>query len=235
MKLKIDTSTASAREASALLAALVVIYGDAITDALPGDKPATLAETLRDHASPEVLAAIVSDAPAADGYPTEEEPDAATAFGATPPSDEGRDSAGIPWDERIHSSTKGTNKDGTWSRRRNTDEALFQSVMAELKGNAAAPASTATAETLAPTPPAASGSPVTPPPPPPPPPAAGAAINFPMLMIKITKGIGAGKITKDQVAGILGNFGIANTAGLNAVGADTLAAVNAMVDEHVGV
>lgn len=46
------------------------------------------------------------------------------------------DSAGVPWDERIHASTKTTNKDGTWTRRRNTPDAVFDAVMAELKGAA---------------------------------------------------------------------------------------------------
>lgn len=42
------------------------------------------------------------------------------------------DSAGIPWDKRIHSETRNTNKDGTWKRRRNTDDIYYASVMAEL-------------------------------------------------------------------------------------------------------
>lgn len=42
------------------------------------------------------------------------------------------DSAGIPWDERIHAGTKGMNNDGTWKRRRNTSDVTYKIVMAEL-------------------------------------------------------------------------------------------------------
>lgn len=42
------------------------------------------------------------------------------------------DKDGVPWDERIHSSTKGFNKDGTWRAKRGVDEKLFNKVKAEL-------------------------------------------------------------------------------------------------------
>lgn len=42
------------------------------------------------------------------------------------------DRAGIPWDARIHASTRGVNQDGTWKRRRNTDDVYYASIMAEL-------------------------------------------------------------------------------------------------------
>lgn len=45
----------------------------------------------------------------------------------------------VPWDERIHSSSKGRTKDGSWKKRRNVDEALYIKVMAELQGAAPAP------------------------------------------------------------------------------------------------
>ena len=69
------------------------------------------------------------------------------------------DSAGLPWDERIHSSSKNTVADGTWRRKRGVDEALVASVEAELRalmGNApAAGAGAPTAESapIAPVPP----------------------------------------------------------------------------------
>lgn len=44
------------------------------------------------------------------------------------------DSAGLPWDERIHSSSRNTVADGTWRRKRGVDEALVQQVEAELRG-----------------------------------------------------------------------------------------------------
>lgn len=48
------------------------------------------------------------------------------------------DSAGMPWDERIHSGSKKTNADGKWKLRKNVDENLVKQVEAE--NRAAAPA-----------------------------------------------------------------------------------------------
>lgn len=47
-----------------------------------------------------------------------------------------RDSKGMPWDERIHSSSKATNKDGSWRYRRNLDEVTIAQVEAQLRGGA---------------------------------------------------------------------------------------------------
>ncbi len=50
---------------------------------------------------------------------------------ATPPE---RDSTGLPWDARIHGSTKSTNADGTWRQKRGlNDPALKARVEAELR------------------------------------------------------------------------------------------------------
>jgi len=122
---------------------------------------------------------------------------------ATPPAAGERDKNGIPWDERIHSSSKGTNKDGTWARRRNTPDAKFDAVMAELRAaNTAMTLQAATGVLPAPPPPpapvAAAAAPPPPPataPPPPPPAATGAIINFPNIMMKITSAQSAGTLT----------------------------------------
>lgn len=45
------------------------------------------------------------------------------------------DSAGCPWDARIHTSNKATIGDGTWRKKPGVDPALFESVKAELMGN----------------------------------------------------------------------------------------------------
>ena len=42
------------------------------------------------------------------------------------------DSQGVPHDERIHSGSKGKNKDGTWKKLKNVDPALYTRVTAEL-------------------------------------------------------------------------------------------------------
>ena len=41
--------------------------------------------------------------------------------------------AGVPWDERIHSSGRATVKDGTWKKKKNVDPAEVTRVTAELK------------------------------------------------------------------------------------------------------
>lgn len=45
-----------------------------------------------------------------------------------------RDSAGLPWDARIHSENRALKADGTWRQRRNCDPALVAAVTAELLG-----------------------------------------------------------------------------------------------------
>ena len=44
------------------------------------------------------------------------------------------DADGLPWDPRIHSSSKQLVADGTWRKRRNTAKELFAEVEAELRG-----------------------------------------------------------------------------------------------------
>lgn len=48
------------------------------------------------------------------------------------------DSAGMPWDERIHASTKTKNADGKWKKRKGVDDAVTLAVEAELKGGSPA-------------------------------------------------------------------------------------------------
>lgn len=80
------------------------------------------------------------------------------------------DKNGLPWDERIHSSSKNMNADGTWRYLRGGDVDLRAAVEAELR------AKMANAETppSPPAPPAAENGSDVPPPPPPPAPAAAA-------------------------------------------------------------
>lgn len=49
------------------------------------------------------------------------------------------DKNGLPWDERIHASTKALNGDGTWKKRRGVDDATVAAVTAELTGAAPQP------------------------------------------------------------------------------------------------
>lgn len=50
------------------------------------------------------------------------------------------DSENLPWDVRIHSSSKAKIKDGTWKLKRNLDPQLVEEVKAELRGVMAIPA-----------------------------------------------------------------------------------------------
>lgn len=53
--------------------------------------------------------------------------------GPVNPSAPSVDAAGLPWDERIHSTNKGQNADGTWRKRRGVDAAVVTQVEAELR------------------------------------------------------------------------------------------------------
>lgn len=66
------------------------------------------------------------------------------------------DSRGLPWDERIHASSQGTNKDGSWRYRRGVEQAQIDQVEAELRGSVPA-------QPAAPMPPPVTASPVPPP------------------------------------------------------------------------
>lgn len=81
---------------------------------------------------------------------------------APPPADVELDSAGIPWDERIHSSGKSKNNDGTWKRKRGVEQAEYERILAELTLSSQVPlddekgtAENAEGETQEETPPAA--------------------------------------------------------------------------------
>ena len=47
------------------------------------------------------------------------------------------DSDGLPWDARIHASTKTKTQKGAWTRRKGVDDATFGAVIAELRGGTA--------------------------------------------------------------------------------------------------
>lgn len=50
------------------------------------------------------------------------------------PVDDTTDSAGFPWDERIHSGAKSVNKDGTWKLKRGVDKATVDEIRASFTG-----------------------------------------------------------------------------------------------------
>ena len=76
------------------------------------------------------------------------------------------DAAGLPWDGRIHASSRALIADGTWRQRRNLDPAILATVTAELKQLMSLPAATSPAPAaVAPVPPAPSAALVPTPPP----------------------------------------------------------------------
>ena len=98
-----------------------------------------------------------------------------------------RDSDGLPWDGRIHSSSRAKLADGRWRQRRNTDPSIVTEVTAELRAALSAPPAPAA---IVPPPPVSAVLPFPFPPieepaavPPPPPPA---AMTFPEFMRAIT-------------------------------------------------
>ena len=133
------------------------------------------------------------------------------------------DKAGLPWDGRIHASTKTKTKPGLWTAKRGVDPALVVTVEAELRQvMGAAPAIAPAAAPMAPpAPPAAPVAPVAPPQAPaapvapPAPPAAPVAGGtdprqmFVGLVGRTSAAIGAGKVTQDEVTAICAKHGAA--------------------------
>lgn len=58
-----------------------------------------------------------------------------TTLNTNPPA---VDSAGLPWDERIHSGSKSIKKDGTWTYKKGSTPPMITAVEAELRARAAA-------------------------------------------------------------------------------------------------
>lgn len=87
---------------------------------------------------------------------------AATAPTAVPGTVE-RDSTGLPWDARIHASTKTKTKEGVWTAKRNVPDDLRAQVVADLRGLPAPAAAVAPVTApAAPLPPAAPAAPLPP-------------------------------------------------------------------------
>lgn len=150
-------------------------------------------------------------------------PPAPAASPATPD----RDVNGLPWDGRIHASTKVRNADGSWRAKRAVHPETVRIVEAELRQNAAAPAPGVTVTQApiqdVPTPPAPVDTTGAPPPPaaptpPPPPPPAPTTLSGPQLfaryMERVTAAQTGGLVTTADVASIATGLGLVGTAGL---------------------
>lgn len=122
------------------------------------------------------------------------------------------DSEGIPWDGRIHGSTRAKNTDGTWRQKRGlNDPALKKRIEAELR--AAMAAGTVVPPASPAIPPAAA---VPPAPPVPAPPAAPAPVaappvpqvdTFPTLIARLTPHMRPDRLTDAHIAQVLASLG----------------------------
>jgi hypothetical protein len=155
----------------------------------------------------------------------------------------------MPFDARIHQKSRNQKKDGTWKIQKGIDQALLQSVVAELASkrltpNAAPsplsgrPSSESQAQMpLVVPPPPASVPPVPNVPPPPvdvPPPPAGTSepatgVTFRQLLDKITEGTKAGKLDPMKVAQIVQSNGAPNITSLKGM-AHLIPAVSEAID-----
>lgn len=172
-------------------------------DPLPFDPVAAFGATTAAESAtpPEASASSANDSPFP-AVPSAPAPGATTSTSTTTETATSVpvDSEGLPWDGRIHSSSKEKLvKDSTWKLKRGVDKALVEQVKAELRGVMAIPAATPVTEThgLLPDPDPLVAAQSTAPAPTAP--AAGGITTFAQLMAAIT----AAKIDQATVAAIL--------------------------------
>ena len=127
---------------------------------------------------------------------------------AAPAPSGNRDKNGLPWDGRIHASSKALVADGSWRMKRGVDDALVATVTAALRTAAAAPAGGGLAGM--PWPFATSAADVQPLQAPPPPPANAYA----SLMAQVSQRIAGGSITVQQVTDACVALGVPSVAEL---------------------
>ena len=116
-----------------------------------------------------------------------------------------RDTDGLPWDERIHSSGRVKSGDGRWRQRRGVDKAVLATVTAELSGAPTVPAPPPVQATVPAPPPVQATVPAPPPPAPPP-----VTMTLAQAMPRITAGLAAGKFTQALLREVIAEYGIEN-------------------------
>lgn len=172
---------------------------------------AAAAPSLTVPAAPMVSSVPTPPAPAAPTVSAAPAPTAPAAPSGSAPGVE-LDADGLPWDGRIHASTKTKNADGTWRGKRGVDDAEVARVVAELKGLPAPvapvpPAPYITAEAAAlPASPVANlhvGGTVAPPPAP----ATPAGITFGELMVKLQGPMVSGTLPGPKLTEVLARYG----------------------------
>lgn len=154
-------------------------------------------------------------------------PPASAPTVAAPTASVVTDKNGLPWDARIHASTKTFNADGTWRGRRNTDAAIITAVEAELRALMAIPAP-ATASIA----PVAINSVAVPPPPGPA--ATVSPTTLAEMMPLLTTAMLAGKLQPTAVGEVLAEMGVAGGAPMLAARPDLVPQVWAALSTRFG-
>lgn len=208
IQINVDATT-DPRELAAIAALIGVLRGDVGVLA-----PMTRNEMMTDLASPAPSA--MPSAPPAPPAPASESLIEAEGTRVTTVVD----SSGLPYDGRIHSSTRAINQDKTWRNKRGVDPALLASVTAELRAAAEpspeaafSPPADAIPVPLA-QPPVEQQPPAPPAPPIPPPPAAPAG-DPPLTFAGILKEADVKGLTYNELNGIAEKFGLTKFADLN--------------------
>lgn len=206
-------------EIGALLAAqaapVPVPAGAPVADFLPeDDMPPSPIEQGKDNTDAKAASVFGSAAPIP--------PSPIPLAPGTTAADIPRDSAGVPYDARIHNKARTTKQNGEWKLAKGVDPATVAAVLAEIAPANAAPVSaSAPVETVLPL-----SIPPVPPVPPAPAPAATVAlppvppvtpsvpagpatgaVSFREVMKKVTEGQSSGKLTKVQVDAALAAVG----------------------------
>lgn len=114
------------------------------------------------------------------------------------------DKSGLPWDGRIHASSKAKVADGSWRAKRGVDPELVKQVEAELRQTMAAPAAPGAGWV----PPAAPANPLAAVPWPFPAPDAAPVVTYAELTALVTSSLSLGTVTLEQVNAACNNHGI---------------------------
>lgn len=234
--IELDAGAASPKELEALAAFIAVMRGVEVVGTTK-----TIGEVKVDIVAPtrEAIAELAADVTGAIAPTSASAADALLNAEAervaampkpdpvAPPPGVDVDNSGLPWDARIHASTKVKNADGSWRNKRGVDPALITTVTAELRQVMAATGAPAVAAP----PPPAEAAPITDPAaafaaPPPPvaapaPPVAEAApaatapmAEFPRIMKIVTEKQAAGLVTTELVRNIAVQLGLTGVADL---------------------
>lgn len=140
-----------------------------------------------------------------------DQPSPEEVFAATGTGDNDRlDKTGIPWDERIHASSRVKTSDGCWRKRRGIDDATVATVEAELKALMAIPQLPITTQGIAivPQPPVAVTQEIAAVASVPAPPAVADRVAFVALITLASNAIGAKKLTQEQLTGAVVAAGV---------------------------